>query len=172
MQDVILVDEHDAPVGLMEKMEAHRKGLLHRAYSVFIFNNNGEMLLQQRALTKYHCGGLWTNTCCSHPYSGEDIKKAAGKRLFEEMGFTTLIEKIFDFIYKAEFDNGLIEHEYDHVFIGYYDGTVAPEKNEVHSYKYVAIPELLLQISTNPNSFTPWFKIALPNVLNYIKKVA
>src|ERR1700712_4649445 len=115
-QDVILVNELDEPTGKMEKMEAHRKALLHRAFSVFIFNAKGEMLLQRRSSHKYHSAGLWTNACCSHPFPGEDVKDAALRRLQEELGFTTPLEKAFDFIYKAAFDNGLTEYEFDHVF--------------------------------------------------------
>src|SRR4030095_7998604 len=120
--EVILVDQEDRPSGTAEKMEAHRKGLLHRAFSVFIFNSKGEMLLQQRALSKYHSGGLWTNACCSHPAPGEKTKDGAIRRLNEELGFETPVEKVFDFVYKAEFDNGLTEHEFDHVFAGEYEG--------------------------------------------------
>ena len=111
----------------MEKMEAHKKGLLHRAFSVFIFNGKGEMLLQQRALNKYHSGGLWTNACCSHPMPGEKTEDAADRRLKEELGFETPLEKIFDFVYKAEFDNGLTEYEFDHVFAGEYEGEIKCE---------------------------------------------
>src|SRR5690349_15951298 len=122
--EVILVDENDKAVGSAEKMKAHVKGMLHRAFSVFIFNTKGEMLLQQRALNKYHSGGLWTNACCSHPSPGEEIAASAVKRLSEELGFQTTIEKAFEFLYKADFDNGLTEHEFDHVFIGHYDGDI------------------------------------------------
>ena len=118
---VILVDKNDNQVGLMPKLEAHEKGLLHRAFSVFIFNNEYKLLLQKRATSKYHSGGLWTNTCCSHPREGEDISEAANRRLFEEMGIKTSLRKVYDFIYKAELDNGLTENEFDHVFYGVYD---------------------------------------------------
>src|ERR1700754_1322335 len=117
-EEVILVNENDIPVGTMEKMEAHRKALLHRAFSVFIFNSKGEMLLQQRADKKYHSGGLWTNACCSHPKPGEEIETAASRRLREELGFGTGLRKVFDFIYQSPFDNGLTEFEFDHVFFG------------------------------------------------------
>src|ERR1043165_7585171 len=120
MEKVILVNERDEETGEMEKMEAHRKGILHRAFSVFIFNNKNEMLLQQRALHKYHSGGLWTNTCCSHPRPGEETLSAAKRRLVEELNVDATIQWSFDFIYEANFDNGLYEHEYDHVFIGIY----------------------------------------------------
>ena len=121
VNEVILVNERDEPVGAMEKIEAHRKGVLHRAFSIFVFNKQGDLLLQQRAANKYHSGGLWTNTCCSHPEPGQQTKDAATKRLTEEMGFTTPLEKIFEFTYHTNFDNGLTEHEYDHVFTGQYD---------------------------------------------------
>ncbi|HEX8460985.1 MAG TPA: isopentenyl-diphosphate Delta-isomerase, partial [Segetibacter sp.] len=118
MEEVILVTEHDEQIGSMEKMQAHRKGVLHRAFSIFVINDRKEMLLQQRSLSKYHSGGLWTNACCSHPRPGEDTASAAVRRLSEELGFTTSIKKIFDFRYNAAFDNGLIEHEFDHVYVG------------------------------------------------------
>src|ERR1700733_15003891 len=138
MEEVILVDETDTPLGKMEKMEAHRKALLHRAFSVFIFNSKGEMLLQRRAPGKYHSGGLWTNACCSHPRPGEETSQAAKRRLFEELGFTTPLEKIFDFTYKSEFDNGLTEHEYDHVYVGQYDQGVYPNQEEVCEYMFLS----------------------------------
>src|ERR1700739_185125 len=118
MEQVILVDNSDQPVGVMEKMEAHRQALLHRAFSVFIFNSRGEMLLQQRAPEKYHSGGLWTNACCSHPRPGEDSRGGAGRRLREELGFTTELEKLFEFTYRTDYANGLTEFEFDHVFVG------------------------------------------------------
>ncbi len=124
LTEVILVNEADEPIGTMEKMEAHVKGLLHRAFSIFIFNSRGEMLLQQRAGGKYHNGGLWTNTCCSHPIPGEKVLSAAKRRLSEEMGFVTELSPAFNFTYKATFDNGLTEYEYDHVLTGVYDGDV------------------------------------------------
>ena len=128
MEQVILVNEQDEQTGVMEKMEAHQKALLHRAFSVFIFNDKGELLLQQRASDKYHSGGLWTNTCCSHPNPDEETITAAQRRLKEEMGFTTKLSKAFDFIYKSEFSNGLTEHEFDHVFTGYYNGEIHPDE--------------------------------------------
>ena len=134
--NVILVNEQDRQTGTMEKMEVHQKAILHRAFSVFIFNDKGEMLLQKRAVKKYHSGGLWTNTCCSHPQPGEDTLEAAGKRLQEEMGFNTTLNKAFTFIYKAELDNGLTEHEFDHVFIGNFNGEVQPDPEEVEDYCY------------------------------------
>ena len=168
--DVILVDEHDNPVGTMGKQEVHEKALLHRAFSVFIFNNKQELLLQKRAANKYHSAGLWTNTCCSHPKPGEDIAEAAQKRLKEEMGFNTDIQKVFSFLYKAPFDNGLTEHEYDHVFVGYFTGLVQPNPNEVSDYCYQSLEEIRTNILMKPGHFTEWFKIALPKVEAYLKE--
>src|SRR5438128_1707417 len=142
LTEVILVTEADQPTGKMEKMEAHQKGLLHRAFSVFIFNSKGEMLLQQRASGKYHNGELWTNACCSHPSPGEPTHVAAERRLKEEMGFTTRLTKAFDFTYKATFENGLTENEFDHVFIGNYDGNINVNKSEVKDYCFKTIDEI------------------------------
>lgn len=165
MEYVILVDEKDNQLGLMEKMEAHEKGLLHRAFSVFLFNSKGEMLLQQRAISKYHSGGLWTNACCSHPRDGEKTIDAAHRRLEEEMGFDCAIEKAFHFIYKSALDNDLTEHELDHVFIGQYEGVIKPNPEEVETYKYIAVPELVEDVKNNPQNYTEWFKICLDEVL-------
>jgi isopentenyl-diphosphate Delta-isomerase len=177
LQEVILVNEKDEQVGTMEKMEAHEKALLHRAFSVFIFNSDGEMLLQQRALTKYHSGGLWTNACCSHPFPGEETMIAAGRRLQEEMGFVTPITKVFDFVYKAEFDNGLTEHEFDHVFTGVYEGEIKMNKEEVSDYSYKSIASIAKSLQTHPQKFTAWFHLAFPEIekwwnKNYKNKVA
>ena len=168
MERVILVDENDNPLGTMEKMEAHEKGVLHRAFSVFIFNNKGDMLLQQRAFSKYHSGGLWTNTCCSHPREGEPTINAAHRRLQEEMGFDCDIEKAFDFIYKKELDQGLTEHELDHVFIGEFEGEVCLNKEEVNAYAYISIQNLLEEVSQRPEQYTEWFKICLNEVVKRI----
>lgn len=167
MEEVILVDEHDVSVGIMEKMEAHEKAVLHRAFSVFIFNAKGELLLQQRAFSKYHSGGLWTNSCCSHPRPGEEIFEAASRRLTEEMGFVTPIKKVFDFIYKADFSNGLTEYEFDHVFAGYYDGKIAPNQNEVCDYQYRSMQEIESMLKKEPELFTVWFHIAFPKVMDW-----
>lgn len=167
--DVILVDEQDMPVGAMEKMEVHQKALLHRAFSVFIFNERGEMLLHKRADKKYHSGGLWTNACCSHPRPGEDTLAAAGKRLQEEMGIVTAIKKAFDFVYRAELDNGLTEHEFDHVFTGVYSGEIVPDKEEVSDYCYKAIDEIKDSIRSHPQKYTEWFKIAFPKMEAYLE---
>ena len=142
MEQVILVDENDVSFGFMEKMEAHEKAILHRALSVFIFNTKGEMLLQQRSLRKYHSGGLWTNSCCSHPRPNEDTLTAASRRLKEEMGFTVPLKKIFDFVYKADFENGLSEYEFDHVFVGTFEGEIVPDIMEVNHYHYQSLSHI------------------------------
>lgn len=167
-EEVILVSEDDTPLGTMEKMEAHRKALLHRAFSVFIFNSKGEMLLQQRAPGKYHSAGLWTNACCSHPRPGEDTREAALRRLHEELGFTTPLKKIFDFTYKSEFDNGLTEFEFDHVFTGIYDGSVYPAPLEVSDYRYLSLEEIRTSLRDQPKEFTSWFHLAFPIVCQKI----
>lgn len=162
---VILVDEKDTPIGLMEKMEAHRKGALHRAFSVFIFNSKGELLLQQRALDKYHSAGQWTNTCCSHPRDGESTLEAANRRLDEEMGLAGDLEYRFHFQYKAAFENGLIEHEIDHVYFGYTDAVPQLNPEEVAAYRYVNLPELQQSIKNQPELYTPWFKLCFDKVV-------
>lgn len=169
MNEVILVNEADEQIGTMEKMEAHRQGVLHRAFSIFVFAKDGRMLLQKRADDKYHSGGLWTNTCCSHPAPGTTTVKAASQRLNEEMGFTTSLLHAFTFIYKAPFSNGLTEHELDHVFIGYYDGEVHPDPGEVKEYNYFSFGEIRQMLEKNPENFTAWFRIAFPLVENHIK---
>jgi isopentenyl-diphosphate Delta-isomerase len=163
-EEVILVDESDVPVGHMEKLEAHRKALLHRAFSVFIFNAKGEMLLQRRAPGKYHSPGLWTNACCSHPRPGEDTLSAAVRRLREELGFATELEELFSFTYRSEFDNGLTEFEFDHVFIGRYDGQVRPAPAEVSDYSYRPLDEIRASLRSNPDIYTTWFRLAFPRV--------
>lgn len=167
MEQVILVDEDNREMGSLEKMEAHEKAILHRAFSVFVFNRQQELLLQRRALNKYHSGGLWTNTCCSHPRPGEETHSAAARRLEEEMGFTTPLTEIFQFIYKAGFDNGLTEHEFDHVFAGYYEGEMNPDPEEVMEKAYWAMDKIAEQIEKSPESFTVWFKIAFPRVMEW-----
>ncbi len=167
MEQVILVDEQDVLTGTMEKMEAHEKALLHRAFSVFVFNDREEMLLQQRAFEKYHSGGLWTNSCCSHPRPGEDTQAAAMRRLREEMGFETALTKIFDFVYKADFSNGLTEHEFDHVFVGHYDGKILPDSKEVHDFAFMSMPDIAEALRKTPERFTAWFHIAFPKVMHW-----
>lgn len=169
LEEVILVNEFDEPLGVMEKMEAHRKALLHRAFSVFIFNSKGEMLLQRRSMTKYHSGGLWTNACCSHPRPGEDTCQAATRRLAEELGFTTRLEEVFDFTYKSAFENGLTEHEYDHVFVGYYDQDIHPNPAEVCEYKFLSIEAVGADMATRPEVYTCWFHLAFPLIRQWIR---
>ena len=170
MENVILVDEKDNQVGLMPKLEAHQKGLLHRAFSVFIFNSDYKLLLQKRASSKYHSGGLWTNTCCSHPRDGEDIIDAANRRLNEEMGIKTSLRKVFDFIYTAELDNSLIENEFDHVFYGVYDIDPILNKEEAEDFKWIDMETLKNDIENNTDQYTVWFKIAFDYFYNYLKK--
>lgn len=167
---VVLVDENDQEVGLMEKMEAHEKGLLHRAFSVFVFDSNGRFLLQRRALEKYHSGGLWTNACCSHPRDGETAKEAAERRLMEEMGFVVNVERQFSFIYKSELDKGLTEHELDHVFFATYEGEIKPNPEEVMETKYVELKDLKEEMKSHPDRFTEWFKICFDEVLRNIEE--
>ncbi|MBI1779882.1 MAG: isopentenyl-diphosphate Delta-isomerase [Sphingobacteriales bacterium] len=169
MTEVILVNELDEQVGTMEKMEAHEKAILHRAFSVFIFNSKGEMLLQQRAIKKYHSGGLWTNACCSHPLPGEETIAAAKRRLNEELGFTTDLKKAFQFTYKAPFDNGLTEHEYDHVFTGKYEGSINPDKEEVSDYCYKPMEEIEETLQSHPKKYTVWFHIAFPQLKQWMQ---
>lgn len=168
---MILVNSSDHPVGSMEKMEAHEKGLLHRAFSVFVFNSNNELLLHQRAHHKYHSGGLWTNTCCSHPRVGESNSEAAHRRLQEEMGFDCPLTYAFNFTYHAKLDKNLIEHELDHVFIGRYNGAVAPNPEEVADYRYVSLDALKSEIAEHPQRFTAWFKIAINEVLEHFERL-
>ena len=165
---VILVDENDNEIGIEEKMKAHEDAKLHRAFSIFIFNSKGDMLLQQRACGKYHSGCLWTNATCSHPRPGENVAQAAHRRLKEEMGFDTELNKAFDFIYKAEFDHGLTEHEFDHVFIGNYDGSIHLNSDEADDYNWLDLKTLQKDIAENPESYTIWFKIAFERVLKHI----
>jgi isopentenyl-diphosphate delta-isomerase len=161
---VILVNEKDEVTGTAGKMEAHSKGMLHRAFSIFVFNKRGEMLLQRRALDKYHSGGLWTNTCCSHPEPGEATEEAATKRLKEEMGFETPIARIFDFVYRARLDNGLTEYEFDHVFAGEYEGPVPYNPSEVMDIAFTPMEQLEISLNREPGQYTEWFRVAFPRV--------
>ncbi len=158
-EQVILVNENDEKIGLMPKQEAHEKGVLHRAFSVFVFNGKNELLLQQRALHKYHSPGLWTNTCCSHQRDGETSLNAGKRRLFEEMGFSTDLKETTSFIYKAPFDNGLTEHELDHILIGIFEGIPQINPEEVASWKWMDLEEVKNDIQNNPEIYTAWFKI-------------
>jgi isopentenyl-diphosphate delta-isomerase len=169
-EHVVLVNPKDEEIGTSEKMKAHELGLLHRAFSVFLFNSRGEMLLHRRALGKYHSGGLWTNTCCSHPRPGESTEAAAGRRLREEMGLSAPLSFAFSFIYRAELDQGLIEHELDHVYIGESDAIPLPHPEEVESYAYVAVDELERDLISQPEKYTEWFKICVLEVLKRQKR--
>lgn len=167
---LILVDKNDKQWGKLEKLLVHELGLLHRAFSVFIFNSKGELLLQQRADDKYHSGGLWTNTCCSHPRFGEEISWAIERRLKEEMGISCKTDFVFSFIYKTQFENGLTEHEFDHVYFGVSDELPIPEKSEVKNWKYISIKNLEADIIIHPERYTAWMKICLPQVSSHFKK--
>ena len=167
-EQVILVNENDEQIGLMPKLEAHEKAVLHRAFSVFVFNEKNELMLQQRALGKYHSPGLWTNTCCSHQRDGESNIEAGKRRLQEEMGFVTDLEETISFIYKAPFDNGLTEHEYDHVLIGHYDGVPNINEEEVASWKWMAIEAVRGDIKAQPELYTAWFKIIFDKFYEHI----
>lgn len=169
MELVVLVNEADQQIGLMEKLEAHQKGLLHRAFSVFLFNKKGEMLLQKRANTKYHSPNLWTNAVCSHPRNGESYKNGALRRLNEELGISTEIEEKFHFIYKADVGQNLWEHELDYVFVGIYEGIFNLNPNEVSETRYVSLVDLQKEMLSNPDNFTEWFKIILNKYLEFLK---
>ena len=169
-EQVILVNEKDEAIGLMPKQEAHIKGVLHRAFSVFVFNSAGELMLQQRAAHKYHSPLLWTNTCCSHQRDGETTLEAGNRRLQEEMGFTTPLTEATSFIYKAPFDNGLTEHEYDHVVVGHFDGEPKINPDEVHDWKWMPMEAVQQDIEDNPGQYTAWFKIIFDQYAQYLKK--
>ena len=170
MEKVILVDENDRAIGTMEKMEAHQRGLLHRAFSIFVFNTKGELMLQQRAFSKYHSPGLWTNTCCSHPREGEKTLEAAHRRLVEEMGFDTSLEEKFSFVYYSDkVGRGLIEHEYDHVFFGVYDGEPDINREEVAAWKFMPVDEIKKDMKQSPEKYTVWFRIAFDEVLKNVE---
>ena len=162
LEEVILVNDQDVAIGSMEKMEAHRQGVLHRAFSVFIFNRHGELMLQQRAAHKYHSGSLWTNTCCSHPRDGESTEEAAHRRLIEEMGFDCPLKWRFHFTYKALLDQDLTEHELDHVFTGVYEGPTDLNPEEVMDLRFISPAQLQKELEEAPETFTEWFKIAVP----------
>lgn len=163
-EQVILVDSDDNQVGVMNKLEAHEKALLHRAFSVFVFNSKGEMLMQQRALSKYHSRGLWTNTCCSHPRQNEETLDAANRRLQEEMGMQAVLKHQFHFIYRAPLEDGLWEHELDHVFFGTSDDEPQINREEVESWKYMKVAELDEDMKYHPERYTAWFKIIFERV--------
>jgi isopentenyl-diphosphate delta-isomerase len=160
-EQVILVDEQDREVGAGEKLRAHREGSLHRAFSVFIFDQAGRLLLQKRARRKYHSGGLWSNTACGHPRPGEETAAAARRRLREEMNLDCELHKAFDFLYRAEMDGALVEHEYDHVFVGAYEGEPEPDPSEVEDWRWVGMDELRRGLSEEPQRYSPWLKLAV-----------
>ena len=167
MEYVVLVDENDQPIGQMEKQAAHIEPHLHRAFSVFIFNSKGELLMQQRALSKYHSPGLWTNTCCSHPRDGETLQEATSRRLMEEMGMSCEMHEVYTFIYKAPVGQGLTEHEFDHVFIGQSDDAPQINREEVESWKYMSIDALKNDILLHPELYTEWFKITFEEMTHH-----
>lgn len=167
---VVLVDQNDQTVGEMDKLLAHERGELHRAFSIFIFNSRGDMLIHQRAADKYHGGGLWTNACCSHPQLHEDLEQGALQRLQFEMGLVCPINPLFSFIYHAKVENDLIEHEFDHVFVGYSDDTPLPNPAEVQDFRWISVSKLQEEIRTLPEKFTYWFKSALDQVLSTLEQ--
>ena len=170
-EEVILVDRNNNHIGIEDKLLAHKKGLLHRAFSILIYNSDREFLLQKRASKKYHTPNLWTNTCCSHPRIDESYEQSINRRLHEEMGLSCKLEKTFDFIYKSNLENNLIEHEHDTVFIGQTNKLPNINHNEASDYKYISAQDLKEQIALNPNDFTPWFKIILNKMdLSFFKK--
>lgn len=171
MEYVVLVDENDNEIGQMEKQAAHIDPHLHRAFSIFLFNSKGELLMQQRALSKYHSSGLWTNTCCSHPRAGETLEEATSRRLMEEMGMTCPMHEVYTFIYKASVGEGLTEHEFDHVFIGQSDDTPIINHEEVESWKYMTVADLKDNIQLHPEQYTEWFKITFEEMLHHAKSV-
>ena len=168
-EQVVLVDTNDQPLGLMPKMEAHEKGVLHRAFSVFILNDAGELMLQQRALHKYHSPGLWTNTCCSHQRNGESNITAGKRRLQEEMGFVAELHELTSFIYKAPFNNGLTEHELDHIMIGHFNGTPEINPEEVANWKWIYVDDVRDDIQKHPENYTVWFIIIFDQFFEQIK---
>jgi isopentenyl-diphosphate Delta-isomerase len=170
MEHVILVDEKDTELGTMEKLEAHQKGVLHRAFSILLFNSKGELLLQKRAITKYHSGGLWTNTCCSHPRPTEKLSEAVNRKLKQEMGIDLQPKFAFSFIYQAALDKNLVEHELDHVFIGQYDGEPILNTEEAEGWKYQSLEQLREAIAQRPDDYTEWFKIIINHP--YMKQIS
>ncbi len=163
---VIRVDEMDNEIGLMPKLDAHRSGVLHRAISILVFDSHGNWMLQKRANGKYHSAGLWSNTCCSHPLPNEEIEAAAKRRLFEEMKLSCELKKRFSFLYKAEFENGLIEHELDHVFYGFSDNTPDPDPEEASEWRMISTEKLMEELNRKPEDFSEWFKLIVPKVVN------
>jgi isopentenyl-diphosphate delta-isomerase len=169
-EKVILVNERDEQIGLMPKLEAHEKAQLHRAFSIFILNSKNEVMLQQRASQKYHSPLLWTNTCCSHQREGESNIQAGNRRLMEEMGFSTELKELFHFIYKAPFDNGLTEHELDHVMVGYFDGEPEINTEEVENWKWMDIDAIKEDMQVHPEKYTVWFKIIFDEFYHFLEE--
>lgn len=169
-EKVILVNEKDEQIGLMEKIEAHEKALLHRAFSVFVFNAKNELMIQQRAHSKYHSPGLWTNTCCSHQREGESNVDAGKRRLQEEMGFSTDLKDTISFIYKAPFDNGLTEHEFDHILVGNFEGEPDLNPDEVAEWKWMSLEAIEADMKENPKIYTEWFKIIFDKYYSHIQQ--
>lgn len=161
IEHVILVDEKDNPIGIGEKLEVHRLAKLHRAFSILIYNSKGKMMLQLRAKTKYHGGGLWTNACCGHPRPGEDLMAAMTRRLREEMGFECQLTKMLDYIYKVPLDKGMHEHEFLHVYKGTYDGTPKLNPEEADGWKWMPVDDIKADIMMHPENYTPWFKLSM-----------
>ena len=162
---LIAVNARDEETGRVEKMKAHRSAILHRAFSLFVFDGDDRLLLQRRARRKYHSGGLWSNTCCSHPRAGESLRDAAHRRLREEMGFDCPLERVFGFVYRATLDGGLVEHEFDHVLVGRFRGVPAPDVQEVEDWKWETVPTIQSELAENPTAYTVWFKLALDGLL-------
>jgi len=167
-EQIVLVNENDRAIGVGEKIHTHVIGALHRAFSVFIFNSTGQLLLQKRSSSKYHSRGLWSNTCCGHPRPGESIIEASRRRLTEEMGFDCAVKKVFEFIYHAKLDNGLCEHEYDHVLVGNFDESPTPNQEEVADWRWADLTTIKLDMHTHPDQYTYWFRISLDGVCRSI----
>jgi isopentenyl-diphosphate delta-isomerase len=167
---IITVDDNDRETGVMDKLEAHKKGILHRAFSLFVVNNDGQLLLQKRAAGKYHSGGLWSNSCCSHGVPGESLDTTVHVRLCFEMGFDCPVKKLFTFRYETQFDNGLVENEIDHVYVGHYNGDPEPDPNEVDDWKWMDMKTLIQDIGNNPDRYTYWFREAIPRLIEELRK--
>lgn len=171
MEQLILVDEQDREIGTMEKIQAHRENRLHRCFSIFVFDNQGRVLLQQRASGKYHCPSLWSNTVCGHPRPGEETVAAGRRRLREELGFDCELTDKFQFTYNVQFPNGLWEHEYDHVLVGKYEGEIKPDPEEVAAYRWTTLPELTEEVSREPDTYTYWLKVILRDHLKELERL-
>ncbi len=166
-EKVILVDANDQEIGIAEKLIAHREGALHRAFSIFVFRSDGQLLLQKRAQTKYHSGGLWSNTCCSHPRPQEALEEAAHRRLTEEMGFDCALKEIFSLTYNVQLENDLWEHEYDHVFVGQYEGEPTPHPEEIDDWKWIDLGGVRKDIHNNPDRYTYWLRVCIDNIISH-----